>query len=95
MTHFLQTTQHQIPRTVSKLSVLQLQATPEKERAALVGTLAPLRAAAEPHAGGPAAYARHTALQVLALCNRDFRHPTHPYTTCHLLAQHEQDDAYD
>jgi hypothetical protein len=43
----------------------QLQAMPEKERAALAGTLAPLRAAAEPHAGGPAAYARHTALQVL------------------------------
>jgi Ni,Fe-hydrogenase I large subunit len=50
---------------VYKLVAPELQATPEKERAAMAGTLAPLRAAAEPHAGGPAAYARHTALQVL------------------------------
>ncbi len=42
-----------------------MQATPEKERSALSGTIGPLREAAEPHAGGPAAYAHHVALQLL------------------------------
>ena len=70
--------------------VPQLQATPEKERAALTGTLAPLRAAAEPHAGGPAAYARHTALQVLARRKRGFRHRTHPHSLVYPLVEDKQ-----